>query len=193
MATIATKIPTDVWEHIAKNAGVLLSDFTVETKEGSTAWTVDTSKIIGATTGGIKFEDVPEFIDYGEDIDNCPKNMMELKRIDTREVKMSGTFVAVSPETIKKLAGAADLATNKITPRDDLKNSDFEDLWFVVDYGEGGAIAVHMLNALSTAGLVIQSDDKEKGEFEFEFTGHYSMSAQDTVPYEVYIKEGSTT
>lgn len=184
MANIATKIPDDVWEHIAKNAGILLSNFDTE------SWTVTLADIIGATTGGIKFSDTPEFIDYGEDIDNCPKNMKELKRIDTREVMMSGTFISASPETLVLLAGAADLEGNKITPRDDLEDEDFKDMWFVVDYGDGGAIAVHMMNALNTAGLQIQSTDKAKGEFEFEFTGHYSMASQEIVPYEIYIKEG---
>ena len=55
---------------------------------------------------------------------------------------------------------------------------------------DAGFVAIHMLNALNTGGFQIQSTDKEKGKFAFEFTGHYSMSAQDTVPYEIYIQQG---
>ena len=47
-----------------------------------------------------------------------------------------------------------------------------------------------MINALNTGGFQIQSTDKAKGQFAFEFTGHYSMDAQDTVPYEIYIQHG---
>ena len=44
-----------------------------------------------------------------------------------------------------------------------------------------------MINALSTGGFQLQTADKEKGTFSFEYTAHYSMSAQDTVPFEVYV------
>ena len=55
----------------------------------------------------------------------------------------------------------------------------------------GGFIAIKLLNALSTGGFQLQTADKSKGQFAFEFTGHYSMSAQDIVPFEIYIKAGT--
>ena len=55
----------------------------------------------------------------------------------------------------------------------------------------GGFIAIKLLNALSTGGFQLKTADKAKGQFAFEFTGHYSMSAQDTVPFEIYIKAGT--
>ena len=55
----------------------------------------------------------------------------------------------------------------------------------------GGYIAIHMMNALSTGGFQIQSGDKAKGQFAFEYTAHYSMDAADTVPFEIYIKAGT--
>ena len=42
----------------------------------------------------------------------------------------------------------------------------------------------------ATTGFQIKTADKAKGQFAFEFTGHYSMSAQDTVPYELYVRVG---
>lgn len=48
-----------------------------------------------------------------------------------------------------------------------------------------------MLNALSTGGFQMQTADEAKGQFAFEYTAHYSMSAQDTVPFEIYIKAGT--
>ena len=187
-----TQIPTTAMEEMQLNAGVMLSSFTPSTAE--------VSGIIGATTGGIKFSAIPAYSDFGEDIDNCPKNMMELKRQDSVEVKISGTFVTVSSTTAKKLMAAADIGTSdntKITPRNDLKKEDFADLWWVGDYSDkngaknGGFVAIHVMHALNTGGFQLQTGDKSKGQFPFEFTGHYSIDAQDVVPYEVYVKAGT--
>ena len=190
-----TKIPTDTFKNLQLNAGVLLKSFDVETQ------TMAADSIVGATSGGVSFTAVPSFIDFGEDIDNCPKNMKEMKKLDSWEAKMSGTFASVSKSLAKTLVGAADLSGSKIAPRNDLAAADFSDLWWVGDYsevnedgtstGKAGFIAIHLLNSLSTGGFSIQSSDKGKGQFEFEFTGHYSMDDQDKVPFELYIQEGT--
>lgn len=190
-----TKIPTDTFKNLQLNAGVLLKSFDVETQ------TMAADSIVGATSGGVSFTAVPSFIDFGEDIDNCPKNMKEMKKLDSWEAKMSGTFASVSKSLAKTLVGAADLSGSKIAPRNDLAAADFSDLWWVGDYsevnedgtstGKAGFIAIHLLNSLSTGGFSIQSSDKGKGQFEFEFTGHYSMEDQDNVPFEVYVQEGT--
>ena len=186
-----TKIPETAFQEIQLNAGVLLKTF-----ETSTA-TIDPTNILGATSGGVSFTAVPTFTDFGEDIDNCPKNMKELKKLDTWEIKMSGTYVTVNPKLVKSLVGAADVAAEKITPRNDLTDEDFADLWFVGDYSDkngetkGGFVAIHMMSALSTAGFSWQTGDKAKGQFAFEYTAHYSMDAQDTVPFEIYVKAGA--
>ena len=190
-----TKIPADTFKNLQLNAGVLLKSFDVETQ------TLAADSIIGATSGGVSFKAVPSFIDFGEDIDNCPKNMKEMKKLDAWEAKMSGTFASVSKSLAKTLVGAADLSGAKVTPRNDLAAADFADLWWVGDYsevnedgtstGKAGFIAIHLLNSLSTGGFSIQSSDKGKGQLEFELTGHYSMEDQDKVPFEVYIQEGT--
>lgn len=186
-----TKIPETTFKNLQLNAGVLLSTF-----DPATA-TVANESIIGATTGGINFTATPTFSDYGEDIDNCPKNMKELKKLDSWEISLSGTYVTVDANAVKALVGAADVSGNKITPRNDLKLTDFTDVWWVGDYSDqngetnGGFVAIHMMNALSTGGFAIQSSDNGKGNFAFTYTAHYSMSAQETVPFEVYVKAGA--
>ena len=189
-----TKIPSDAFQKLQINAGILTTDFTPATG------TIGEAGQIGATTGGINFTATPTYTDFGEDIDNCPKNMKELKRLESWEVKMTGTFVNASTAIAKSLCGAADIGTTdttKITPRNDIKDTDFDDIWLVGDYSDkngdtnGGFIAIHMLNALSTGGFQMQTADKAKGQFAFEYTAHYSMSAQDTVPFEIYIKAGT--
>ena len=186
-----TKIPETTFKNLQLNAGVLLSDFDPETAE------VANEAIIGATTGGVNFTAKPSFSDYGEDIDNCPKNMMELKKLDSWDINMSGTYVTVDVNAVKALVGAADVSENKITPRNNLKLTDFTDVWWVGDYSDqngetkGGFVAIHMMNALSTGGFAIKSSDNGKGNFAFTYTAHYSIDAQDTVPFEVYVKAGT--
>lgn len=189
-----TQIPETVFQELVLNAGVLLSDFKPATAE------LKNTDIIGATTGGISFTATPTFSDMGEDIDNCPKNMKELKKLDSWEVKMSGTFVSINTKAAKAIMSAADIGspdTTKVTPRNDVLSADFSDIWLVADYSDkngnknGGFVAVHMMNGLSNGGFQIKTGDKAKGQFAFEFTGHYSINAQDTPPFEVYIKAGT--
>lgn len=189
-----TKLPTDAFENIQLNAGILLSDF------DPTTATIKQESILGATSGGINFTATPSYSDFGEDIDNCPKNTKELKHIESIEVKMSGTFITMKASTAKMLAGSADIDTadeTHIVPRADIVDSDFQDVWWVGDYstktGEknGGYCAIHMMNGLNTGGFQIQSTDKAKGQFAFEFTGHFSISDVSKVPYEVFIKAGT--
>ena len=189
-----TQIPTNTFKELQLNAGILTSNFTPATG------TVESNTILGATSGGINFTATPSYMDLGDDIDNCPKNMMELKKLDSWEAKMSGTFLTVNTTQAKSLLAAADIGgsdTTKVTPRNDVAPTDFDDIWWIGDYSDkngatnGGYIAIHMMNALSTGGFQIQSGDKAKGQFAFEYTAHYSMDAADTVPFEIYIKAGT--
>ena len=189
-----TQIPANTFKELQLNAGILTSDF------APTTGTVESNAMLGATSGGISFTATPTYTDLGDDIDNCPKNMMELKKLESWEVKMSGTFLTVNTAQAKSLMAAADIGVSdktKITPRNDVALTDFDDIWWIGDYSDkngatnGGYIAIHMMNALSTGGFQLQSGDKTKGQFAFEYTAHYSMDAPDTVPYEIYIKAGT--
>lgn len=187
-----TQIPVDTFKNIQLNAGILVKTFTPATGV--------IGDLIGATTGGLTFTDSVTYSDFGEDIDNCPKNTKELKKLDSHEVTLAGTFVTVNAETAKLLAGAADADAEDAThivPRNDILSADFSDVWWVGDYSDvntgadAGFVAIHLINALNTSGLQIKSTDKGKGNFAFSFMGHYSMANQDTVPYEVYVKQGN--
>lgn len=189
-----TKIPEATFQQLQLNAGVLLNTFL------STMTADDLlAAIIGATTGGITFNATPSYSDFGEDIDNCPVNVKELKHLDSWEVSMSGSFVTIDTTNAKRLIGAADIDetdATKIVPRNDVDaDTDFEDIWWVGDYaskhddGTGGYVAIHMLNSLSTGGFSLKSENRGKGNFDFEFTGHYSIEDQTVVPFELYVVE----
>lgn len=187
-----TKIPANTFKQLQMNAGIIVDDFTPATGT--------IGNLVGATTGGVQFTDSITYKDLGDDIDNCPKNMMELKKLESHAVTMSGTFVSVTAATAKMLVGSGDVDSSDAThivPRNDLLAADFQNLWWIGDYSDentganAGFIAIKLINALNTGGFQIKSTDKEKGQFAFSFEGHYSMNAQDTVPYEIYVKEGA--
>lgn len=193
-----TLIPTDTFKKLQLGAGLLATKFDPATGE------VDRANIVGATSGGVSFEATPSFSDFGEDIDNCPKNTKELKKLDSWEAKMSGSFVTMDTKAAVSVIGTAAVASDdptKVVPRNSVDAKDFKDLWWVGDYsdvnddgssaGKAGFIAIKLISALSTGGFKIQSGDKAKGTFEFEYTGHYSLENIDTVPFEIYIKAGS--
>lgn len=193
-----TQIPTDTFKKLQLNAGILTTGFDPATGE------LSASSIIGATSGGVSFEATPSFTDFGEDIDNCPKNTKELKKLDSWEAKMSGSFVTMDTNVATSVIGTAAVASDdptKVVPRNSVEVKDFKNIWWVGDYsdinedgssaGKAGFIAIKLINALSTGGFKIQSGDKAKGTFEFEYTGHYSSENIDTVPFELYIKAGS--
>ena len=189
-----TKIPTDTFKELQLNAGVLVSEFM------PSSGTVTATNIIGATSGGVNFTATPEYTDFGDDIDNFPKNMKELKRLDNWTVEMSGTYLTVNTTVAKALVGAADIDgsdNTKIVPRNDIVDADFSDIWWVGDYSDkngatnGGYMAIHLINALSTGGFQLQSGDKAKGQFAFTYTAHYSNTDPDKVPFEIYVKAGT--
>lgn len=185
------KIAEDAFKQIQMNAGVMLSKF------NPAEATVQDSDIICATSGGLQVTATPTFTDFGEDIDNCPKNTKELKKLESWEITASGTAITITAKTAKEFAGLADIEGEKVTLRNDIDLNDFHDIWIVADYSEfngeqnGGFCAVHLINALSTGGFSIQTTDNGKGQFAFTYTAHFSLTDQDKVPFEIYIKEGT--
>lgn len=191
MAMKYTQIPTDTFETIQLNAGIIASGFTPSTGA--------VTGILGATSGGAQFNDAVEYADFGDDIDNCPKNTLELKKITGRTVTLSGTFVTAKKALVNTLMAGADVDgadSTKIVPRDVLETADFKDAWWIGDYSDvntgssAGFIAIHLMNTLNTGGFQLQTGDQAKGQFPFELTAHYSIEDQETVPYEVYVRAG---
>lgn len=181
-----TQIPADVAQTLQMNAGILAKTFDPATGT--------VSDIIGATTGGIKIDATPSYTDFGEDIDNCPKNSKELKRLDGWECKVAGTYLTVTAAKLVSLLGTAQLATGddthvELNPA--ISSADFADIWFVGDYGASGFLAVKLSNALNTTGLSIQTSEKAKGQFSFEYLGHTTIADATMVPLDIYIKDSA--
>lgn len=181
-----TVIPENAFDAMQLDAGVLLKHFDIEAAaRGELGFTDD--DILCATSGGVNPTCVPTYSDFAEDVDNAPTNVMEFKHLDGWECKLATTALGTSPELIKMQLGAADIVGGtKIVPRADLKQTDFTDLWWVGDKANGGFVAIHIKNALSTAGFAIQTSKNGKGTLSLEITGHVSLTAQKEVPMTFY-------
>ena len=178
-----SKIPESTFDELQVDAGVLLKTF-----DPKNPALVD-SDIICATTGGINPTCVPTYSDWGEDVDNCPNGMKELKHLDGWETSLGFTALNTTPEVIRLSLGAADITTEsgKITPRADLKDTDFSDVWWVGDRSDGGLVAIRLINALSSEGFSLQTTKNGKGQIAVTLAGHVSIEAQDVVPMEFYV------
>jgi len=177
-----TNIPADTFSNLQLNTGVLLKNF--DTSTG----TLTRSDIICATTGGITVTATPTYVDLGDDVDNAPKNVKELKLLDTWECSVAFTCLAVSTDTLKLALGAASVSSNTVSLKNDLATTDFTDtIWWVGDLADGGYVAVELSNVLSTAGVTLKTSDKGKGTIDVTLTAHYALTDINEVPMSFYV------
>ncbi len=182
---IATVIPQDTFSGLQLDAGVLVTTFTPTTPA------IADSAIICATTGGITINCKPTYSDLGEDVDNCPNNMKEFKHLDGWDCTIQTTCLGTSLTNLKLALGAADITavSSVVKPRKSLDQTDFADIWWVGDRADGGLVAVKLINALSTDGFSLKTTKNGKGQISLTLTGHVSLSAQTTMPMEIYSLE----
>ncbi|MCI8623749.1 MAG: hypothetical protein HFG26_08815 [Provencibacterium sp.] len=179
-----TRIPSDTFEQIQTNAGILLYTFDIQNPDS-----VKDEDIICPTTGGITAACVPTFSDMGEDVDNCPVNLLELKHLDSWACTLEFTSLGTSPRSIRLALGAADIDSDDpthIIPRKALKVSDASDVWWVGDRADGGMVAVCLKKALSTSGFSLKTTKSGKGNTSVTLTGHVTVDTQDEVPMEFW-------
>lgn len=186
------KVRPTTFDELTMNVFMLVREFDPTTFDFSEG--INGSTILASTTGGVTFTDTPEYTDFGDDIDNCPKNTMELKHKEDGDVTLSGTLVTLTPEIMQMLIGAADLDGNKVTPRTTLQQSDFmSELWGIADYGNGGILAIKMKRVLNTSGFSVATTDRAKANIAFTFTCHKTIADVDNPPYEIYILTPEST
>lgn len=185
-----TKISQEAFNELQVDAGMILNNFDPSDPEEPAD-----EDIVTATTGGITINCTPTYSDWGEDVDNCPPNLKELKHLDGWNCGIETTALGTSPELIRLALGAADIDSSnptKIVPRRKLKQTDFSDLWWVGDKADGGLVAVKLKNGLSTGGFTLKTTKDGKGNVSLALTGHVSINDQDTMPMEFYSTEGET-
>lgn len=185
-----TQVAADAFAKLQLNAGIILTEF------DPTTGAFERENILAATSGGVTFTAKPEYMDFGEDIDNVPKNTMEMKKQSSVEVTLKGTAKTLDTESARRFIGACDVDGIRLVPRRDLLLTDFKDIWYVGDYSDknddrdGGFVAIHVMNTLNTGGFSLKSIDEGKADIDFEFTGHYSMADVTKVPFELFVRSG---
>lgn len=190
-----TQVAANTFDTLQMNAGIICRSFDPETGI--------VSGILGTTSGGVQVNSNPSFADFGEDMDNVPGQTKQLKRVTAYDPAISGTLISVDNVALFSLqAGSFDFSQDedqamRIQPLDGAVPSG-RDLWLIGDYSavndtdetigaQAGFCAVHLLHALNNAGFQWQTVDEGKGQFAFEFHGHYDFANIDTVPYEIYV------
>lgn len=148
---------------------------------------INASDIVASTSGNISFSLSPTVVDLGSDVNNLHGVYKELQYIS----QWSGgqlTFTALEfdADGFKRALGAADVSSNKVTPRMYLKAEDFDTIAWVGRLIGGGMAAIVLKNALSTGGISITTNKDGKGTMSVTMTGFMSIDDQNTVPAEFY-------
>lgn len=186
-----TQYKAQFWREVQMNAGILVRGFNPENG--------NYTGIVGATSNGITFNPNPTYEDFGADVDNVPPNTKQLKRLKYYDPVLSGTFRTIDPQTVADLCPGKN-NSGTIVPGSVLTDSMFKDVTLIADYSDvnadseatgavAGYVAVTIHNALNTKGYQWKTNKDGKGEFSFEFHGHYDLDAPDTAPYTIYVKE----
>jgi len=185
-----TQVPATTFSTLQINAGIIVDDFTPATGV--------IGNILGATTGGLTFNANPTYEDFGADVDNVPANTKQLVRVTAYDPAASGNFVTMSAALAAKLSGPGTTSGNQFTPAHGFITNVVDDVWIIGDYSDkntgaanAGYVAIHIIDAINTAGFQWTTTKDGKGQFAFDFHGHYDMTDPDTVPFEIYVKAGT--
>lgn len=193
-----TQVKPDAFEKLVLNAGIIVEGDGFNPATG----VLVKSKILCASTGGFSFAANPTYRDEGADVDNCPDNTLQLKRVTAYDPAISGTALSVDSQNVKTFNGAADIDpdnTAHIVPRTDLKASDFKDIWLIADYSNqntganAGFVAIHLKNCLNTGGFQMTTTKDGKAQFAFDFHAHYDLGNISEVPFDIYIQSGEAS
>ena len=179
-----TKITKAQFDEMQFGAGVWVRDFDI------TAPAIQDTDIICATTGGIGLSVQPSIVDLGDSVYMMPKETAEMLIVTGWTVDASFTALGFGSDVISFVLGAAD-TEDSITPRNELKSTDFHSVWWIGDRVDGGLVAVRLLNALSDEGIEIQTERQRAGQITVHLTAHASLEDdKDAVPVEIYSIEG---
>jgi len=180
-----TTISADAFDTLQLDAGVLLTKF-----NPANPVRPDSDDIIATTTGGIQVTCKPTYSDLAEDVDNAQNGLKEYMHLDSWECSIGFTSLKFNGDNTKWALGSADKTAGtgytKVVPRRNLSQDDFSTIWWVGDKANGGAVAVKLLNAISSDGLSIQTTKNGKGQSTQTIFGHPSVTAPDVVPMEFY-------
>lgn len=147
--------------------------------------------LVGATSGGSKFEIVPEVTQV--EVDGA---LVAVKELDVKQgeaATMEVNFIELTPDIIKASvigqAGTSDVTGySVIESKSRIEEGDYwENIAFVGKTLTGLPIIVIMDNALCTSGLSIEGKNKEAGVGKYTFRCSQEITGDlTTLPYHIY-------
>ena len=175
-------------EHLLLDAGAFFKDFEVGTDTPETAQ----AKLLGATRGGGEFRAVPTVRKI--EVDGVKGDAKGLKNLDNWEVGITANMLELDINTLKLalVSGDVDTTTDEdydiITARNNIELTDYVDniTWVGTLSGSEKPVIIQVFNALSSDGLVLNTQDANEAVVPLKFIGHYDGADLQTPPFKIY-------
>ena len=198
-----TPITLETFKQLGFNAGAAFRNLDISpATNAATLSTLAKAAILartyfmGATKGGINITDVPEY--FVPELDGMRIPVKGSRHITGREIKAAMTLVELTADNISAAIGSATVTTAgsiaTIAPKADVEDADYIDhLVWIGDKPGSGLVVVDIYNCYNTAGLNMQTTDKDNTTLAVEYTAHTSDPTSEDVPYRIYIYNDSAS
>lgn len=175
-------------DNIPFGAGTIHKGFKFDTATGK--WNFEES-LIGATSGGSKFDIIPEVTQVEVDGALVAVKELDVKQGETATMEIN--LIELTPDIIKAAIigqdGNSEIAGyNLIESKSQIEEGDYwENIAFVGKTLKGKPIIVIMGNAICTSGLSLEGKNKEAGVGKYTFRCSQSIGGDLTkLPYQIY-------
>lgn len=183
-------------ERIQVNAGLFLENFNCDSITDAaglksalaTAVSAKTG-VLGATRGGGTFVATPEVREL--EADGKRYRTKGLTRVDSWDVRLTGTLIEAFQDNFKRTLISADVETSAkvdtLTLRTAIDDSDYIDkLSWVSLMGDGTYMVIEVYNVVNLDGLTFTFQDKNEGTIPFNFAAHQAeIENQDEAPFTI--------
>ena len=183
-------------ERIQVNAGLFLENFSCDSIADAaglksalaTAVSAKTG-VLGATRGGGTFVATPEVREL--EADGKRYRTKGLTRVDSWDVRLTGTLIEAFQDNFKRTLISADVETSQkvdtLTLRTAIDDSDYIDkLSWVSLMGDGSYMVIEVYNVVNLDGLTFTFQDKNEGTIPFNFAAHQAeIENQDEAPFKI--------
>lgn len=145
--------------------------------------------ILGATRGGGTFVATPEVREL--EADGKRYRTKGLTRIDSWDIRLTGTLIEAYPGNFKRTLITADVNTSgkvdTLTLRTAIEDADYIDkLAWVSLLGDGTYMVIEVQNVVNLDGLTFTFQDKNEGTIPFNFAAHHAdIIEQNTAPVSI--------
>lgn len=177
-------------KNLLLDTGAFFVNFDITTDSYETA----KSKLLGATSGGGKFEFKVNFREPS--VDGKKGAVKGLKFIESWEISMGASMIEFKKEVFEHALGASKATATtvntknytKIEGKNVLEDSDYLDniTWVGTLSGSEEPVIIQVFNALNGEGLSFEPKDNDDVVCELNFIGHSTTQDLDTPPFAIY-------